>query len=372
MSSPPDAGNIAGSAAGTGGAAGGSGATGSGGSAASGATAGSSGMGGAAGSGGTSGVLDPGTEGDGDFEIGPDYEDSPDLAQKDVPHGEVFHFEMSSEDSELFSGMDATLLPQNRHSFTRDIDVYIPDQYVDGTPAPILIVQDGYVGDIVRALDNLIAEPNVERRLPRIVAVFVANGGGDSKGSERGLEYDTLSDRYARFIENEVLPAVKADPEIEAAYPNLAFTNDPEGRGAYGCSSGGAAAFTLGWFSPQWFRRIITYSGTFVDQQDDDAAEEEAYPLGAWEYHERLIEDDEKKPLRVFLQVGEDDNGATNSEASHHNWVLANERMAEKLAAKGNHYRYLFAQGAGHCDGRVRRETLPDTLLWTWRGYPLD
>jgi hypothetical protein len=72
------------------------------------------------------------------------------------------------------------------------------------------------------------------------------------------------------------------------------------------------------------------------------------------------------------LHVSENDNGAGTAENTYHNWVMANERMAEQLAAKGYHYRFLYALGAGHCDAAVRRETLPDTLLWMWRGYPLD
>jgi enterochelin esterase-like enzyme len=163
---------------------------------------------------------------------------------------------------------------------------------------------------------------------------------------------------------------VKANAAIKAAYPNLTFTDDPEGRGAYGCSSGGAAAFTMGWFSPNKYRRLITYSGTFVDQQNPRSAENATYPNGAWEYHQRLIAAAERKPLRVFLQVSEMDNGATASEAGLHNWVLANQRMAAALKAKGYHYRFVYALGAGHCDAKVRRQTLPDTLVWMWRGYP--
>jgi enterochelin esterase-like enzyme len=279
---------------------------------------------------------------------------------------------MSSTDSAIYKGDDATLLAANQHSFERAVRVYVPSQYVDGTPAPFMVVQDGYVGDITRALDNLIAETAPEKRLPALVAIFVANGGGDSKGSERGLEYDTLSDRYTRFVETEVLPAVVALPALRADWPNFALTEDPEGRAAYGCSSGGAAAFTMGWFPADRYRRIVTYSGTFVDQQDDDAAEEAMYPLGAWEYHERLIAAADKKPLRVFLQASENDNGAGQSEAGHHNWVMANERMAAALGDKGYHYRYVYALGAGHCDNAVRRQTLPETLLWIWRGYPLN
>ena len=172
----------------------------------------------------------------------------------------------------------------------------------------------------------------------------------DSKGSERGLEYDTMSDRFARFINDEVLPAVLNNAEIKAAYPHIAFTDNPWGKATMGGSSGGAAAMTMGWFRPDLFRRIITYSGTFVDQQDDDAPEEAAYPLGAWEYHsgKKLIENSEKKPLRIFMHASENDNGAKRPEESYHNWVMANQRMAEILKAKGYDYRFVYSLNAGH------------------------
>ncbi len=119
----------------------------------------------------------------------------------------------------------------------------------------------------------------------------------------------------ARFINDEVLPAVLANAEIRAAFPQLAFTKNPWGRATMGCSSGGAAALTMGWFRPDLFRRLITYSGTFVDQQDDDAPEEAEFPLGAWEYHSsmKLIEISEKKPLRIFTHVSERDNRGQRS-----------------------------------------------------------
>jgi enterochelin esterase-like enzyme len=142
------------------------------------------------------------------------------------------------------------------------------------------------------ALDNLTISKDPSRKLPAFIAIAVENGGNDGKNSERGLEYDTLSDRLALFIHDEVLPAVLHDAKIKAAYPRIAFTDNPWGRAVLGCSSGGAAALTMGWFRPDWFRRVIAYSGTFVDQQDDDAPEERKYPLGAWEYHSgtKLIE----------------------------------------------------------------------------------
>ena len=180
-----------------------------------------------------------------------------------------------------------------------------------------------------------------------------------------------MSDRLARFINDEVLLAVLANAEIKSAYPHIGFTKNPWGKAAMGCSSGGAAALTMGWFRPDLFRRLITYSGTFVDQQDDDAPEEADYPLGAWEYHSsmKLIEYSEKKPLRIFTHVSENDNRAKDPEDTYHNWVMANERTAAALKAKDYEYRYVFSRATRHCDGNVFEATLADTLVWTWRGY---
>ncbi len=161
------------------------------------------------------------------------------------------------------------------------------------------------------------------------------------------------------------------NPEIKAAYPNIAFTEDPWGKAVMGCSSGGAAALTIGWFRPDLFRRIISYSGTFVDQQDDDAPEEADFPLGAWEYHSgmKLIENNEKKPLRIFMHVSENDLRFDDPEETHHNWVMANERTAAALKKKGYDYRFVYSLATKHCDSKVFEQTLGDTLLWIWKDY---
>ena len=102
--------------------------------------------------------------------------------------------------------------------------------------APILVMHDGpsNLDKVKFALDNLTVAKDVERKLPAFIAIAVENGGDDSKGSERGLEYDTMSDRLARFINDEVLPAVLNNAEIKAAYPNIAFTENPLGQGCDG------------------------------------------------------------------------------------------------------------------------------------------
>ncbi len=314
-----------------------------------------------------------GTEGNGNIEIGPDYKIDPDLTDKGNPKGKSFEFKMALADSKIFRGDDATLEKRKEVRTERRIFVYVPAAYKDGTEAPILVMHDGPSNlKLVRnALDNLTISTDLTRKLPAFIAISVENGGNDGKGSQRGLEYDTMSDRLARFINDEVLPAVLNNAEIKAAYPNLKFTNDPWGRAVMGCSSGGAAALTMGWFRPDLFRRLITYSGTFVDQQDDDAPEESAFPLGAWEYHSslKLIANTEKKPLRIFTHVSENDLRANDPEETYHNWVMANERTAEALKAKGYDYRYVYSRATRHCDGKVFEHTLADTLVWMWRGY---
>ena len=305
--------------------------------------------------------------------IGPEYKLDPDLTDKGNPKGKSFEFSLRLADSKIFPGTDTTLDPKKQVRQQRKIFVYIPAAYQDGTPAPVLVTLDGpsRLNLVKNALDNLTISTNPQRKLPAFIAIAVENGGNDGKGSQRGLEYDTMSDRFARFINDEVLPAVLNHADIKAAYPKIAFTSDPWGKAAMGCSSGGAAALTMGWFRPDLFRRLITYSGTFVDQQDDDAPEEKNYPLGAWKYHSsmKLIESSEKKPLRIFTHVSENDNRAQDPEETYHNWVMANQRTAAALKAKGYDYRYVFSRATRHCDAKVFEATLADTLVWMWQDY---
>jgi predicted alpha/beta superfamily hydrolase len=316
----------------------------------------------------------PGAEGDGKYTIGPEYKLDPDLTDKGNPKGKSFEFTMLLADSKIFRGDDSTLEPEKKQvRKERKISVYVPAAYQDGTKAPILVIHDGpgQLKLVSNALDNLTISKDPNRKLPAFIAIAVENGGNDGKNSERGLEYDTMSDRLARFIHGEVLSAVLNNAEIKAAYPRLALTDNPWGRAVMGCSSGGAAALTMGWFRPDLFRRLIAYSGTFVDQQDDDAAEEAKYPLGAWEYHSsmKLIENGEKKPLRIFTHVSENDLRPKDAEETHHNWVMAGERTSVALKAKGYNQRFVFSLATGHCDRKVFEQTLADTLVWVWRGY---
>ena len=112
-----------------------------------------------------------------------------------------------------------------------------------------------------------------------MIGISIGNGSGDAQGSERGLEYDTMSGRYAEFVEKEVLPLVEKKCHVK-------LTADPNGRATMGCSSGGSCAMIMAWYHPDLYHRVLTYSGTFVNQQWPSNPET---PHGAWELHEQLF-----------------------------------------------------------------------------------
>jgi enterochelin esterase-like enzyme len=240
--------------------------------------------------------------------------------------------------------------------YTRRVAVYVPKQYVPGTPAPLIVGADGPDRVLFTVLDNLIAQ----KRVPVMIAVSISNGSGDAQGSQRGLEYDTMSPRYAEFVETEVLPLV------EKQY-NVTLTRDPNARATMGNSSGGSAALIMAWYRPDLYRRVLTYSGTYVNQQWPWNPET---PGGAWEFHRTLIPNSPAKPLRIWMQVGDRDLLNPNvMRDDMHDWVLANERMARVLADKGYAYQYVFTRNAGHSDRSVKLQTLPNALEWLWKDY---
>jgi enterochelin esterase-like enzyme len=312
----------------------------------------------------------------GDFLIGPDYLPAPELARKDgVPAGRVQQFTMESKDSRFYPGIararPGTVDPANPRSlivethpqaYQRTITVYIPAQYRRGEQAPFIVTHDGPALGKENAalppvvLDNLIAQ----KRVPAMIAIAIQNGGGDAQGSQRGLEYDTMSGTFAEFVEREVLPAVEKQYDVR-------LTRDPDGRAAMGCSSGAAAALTMAWYHPEWYHRVVSYSGTYVNQQWPFNP---ATPGGAWGYHESIIANETPKPIRIWMHVGDRDLLNPNvMRDDMHDWVVANHRMARVLEAKGYQYQYSYALDSGHCDARVRAQTLPQALEWVWRGY---
>jgi enterochelin esterase family protein len=199
-------------------------------------------------------------------------------------------------------------------------------------------------------LDNMIAQ----HRLPTMVAIMIDPG----PGPERIIEYDTVSDRYTQFIEKEVLPKIARDY-------NVAFTSDPNGRAAFGESSGSAAAIAMAWFHPELYRRVISYSGTFVALKRDP----QTAPDGAWEYHEHFIPEAPRSPMRIWMEVGEHDNGYQTPEANKRNWVIANRHMADALQAKGHPYQFVFADNVAHVSRPVELQSMPEAFEWAWKGY---
>ena len=311
----------------------------------------------------------PSAKEDGNFIIGPTHNPAPEMAANEsVPKGDVFEFTMESKDSKIYPGIarepntfavadpaDPNKVIVNSYPapYTRRVAVYVPKQYVPNTEAPFVVGADGPDQTLFTALDNLIAE----HRVPVMIAISIGNGSGDAQGSERGLEYDTMSGLYAEFVEKEVLPLV------EKKY-NVKLTKDPEGRATTGCSSGGAAAMAMAWYHTDLYHRVLSYSGTFVYQQWPFNSET---PHGAWEFHETLIPNSPKKPLRIWMHVSDRDILITRD--NYHDWVLANERMAKALAAKGYPYQFVFAKNAVHCDRGVKAQTLPLALEYIWQGY---
>jgi enterochelin esterase-like enzyme len=282
---------------------------------------------------------------------------------------------MSSADSKLYPGIardprtfgtpdpvdPARLIVTTSHPapYIRRVSVYVPRQYAPGTVAPFIVDADGPDRMLFNAIDGLIAE----HKIPVMIAISIGNGGGDAQGSERGLEYDTMSGKYAEWVESEVLPLVEAKAQVK-------LTKDPDARAAMGGSSGGSCALIMAWYHPELYHRVLTYSGTYVNQQwpYDPAA-----PHGAWEFHEHLIPGSPAKPIRLWMEVGDRDLLDPNvMRDGMHDWVEANERMAAALAAKGYHYQFVFARNAGHVDGGTKNQTLPEALEYLWQRYPLE
>ena len=306
---------------------------------------------------------------DGNFILGPTHNPAPEMAvQEGVPQGTVYDFTMESADSKIYPGIardpftpgqapqagpGGMTVKSHPAAYTRKVAVYVPKQYVPGTIAPFIVGADGPDRPLFTALDNLIAA----HKIPVMIAISIGNGSGDGQGSERGLEYDTMSGLYTEFVEKEVLPLV------EKNY-NVKLTKDPNGRATMGGSSGGSAALIMAWYHPELYHRVLTYSGTYVNQQWPVSEET---PHGAWEFHEHIIPNSPVKPIRLWMEVGDRDN--FNGRDGYHDWVLANENMARVLAAKGYHYQFVFAKNAGHTDRAVKQQTLPEALEYVWQGY---
>lgn len=309
---------------------------------------------------------------DGNFILGPTHDGADETSADGIPAGTVIEFTMNSSDSKIYPGIareantfgtpdpaePAKLIVTTSHPapYTRKVAVYVPKQYVPGSVAPFIVGADGPDQLLFSALDASIAK----HKVPVMIAISIGNGSGDAQGSERGLEYDTMSGVYAEFVEKEVLPLVESRAHVK-------LTKDPDGRATMGGSSGGSCALIMAWYHPELYHRVLTYSGTFINQQWPYNPQT---PHGAWEFHEHLIPESPVKPIRIWMEVGDRDLFNPNVMRDNmHDWVLANEQMAKVLAAKGYHYQFVFARNAGHVDRAVKQQTLSEALEYVWQGY---
>ena len=315
----------------------------------------------------------PSADLNGNFIIGPTHNPAPEMiVQTNVPQGTIYQIAIDSKDSKIYPGIarepntfgtadpgdPARLIVTTSHPapYTRNIAIYVPKQYVPGTAAPFIVGADGPDNMLFTALDNLIAE----HKVPVMIAISIGNGSGDAQGSQRGLEYDTMNGTYAEFVEKEILPLVESKCQVK-------LTKDPAGRATMGGSSGGSCALIMAWYHPELYHRVLTYSGTYVNQQWPYNPKT---PHGAWEFHEHLIPESTLKPIRIWMEVGDQDLFNPNiMRDDMHDWVLANENMAKVLAAKGYPYQFVFARNARHVDGKVKKQTLPEALEWLWKDY---
>ncbi len=261
-----------------------------------------------------------------------DYQPGPDsFRQEGVPRGAVTKH---SWNSRVFEGT------------TRDYWVYVPAQYDGSKPACVMVFQDGFAyvkedgtgpNDQFRVpivFDNLIHRGE----LPIIIGVFV---NASANGPVRMVEFDTLSDRYARLLIEEILPEVGKQYRL---------SEDPHDRAICGISAGGIAAFTVAWQRPESFSKVMSHVGAFVDR------------LGGHVYPS-LIRKTPPKPLRVFLQSGSNDLDNKWGSIS-----LANQQMAAALKFAKYDYRFEFGDG-GHT-GKHGAAILPESLRWLWRDHP--
>ena len=277
------------------------------------------------------------------YEVGPDrrlggsqlevYETHPDSRERpDVPKGTVK--QMPSWQSKIFEGTK------------RDWWVYVPAQYRPENPATVMVFQDGagpkdYVPTV---FDNLIAKGDI----PVMVGIFINPGIRADGSANRSFEYDTLSDQYARFLLEEILPEVEKTVKLR---------HDAASRAISGASSGGICAFTVAWERPNEFSKALSWIGSFTNIAAGKTLRE-----GGHNYEALVRKTIPRKPIRVFLQDGENDLDNANG-----NWPLANQTLAKSLAYAG--YDYNFEFGHGFHSNRHGRAILPDSLRWLWRDY---
>jgi len=290
----------------------------------------------------TSDALNPDTL----YRLGPDS-----LEQAGVPKGEI---------------RGPFTLPSAAYSGTQHTYwLYVPAQYDGAKEASLMIFNDGQAflaptGNLraFNVLDNLI----YRREIPVMIAVFINPGRrpdqpeptpqnwGD-RDTNRPTEYNTLDDRYARVIVDELLPVLYKDYNI---------SKDPERHGIGGASSGAIAAFTVAWERPTHFRKVLSIVGSFTNIR------------GGHQYADIVLKS-EKKPIRIFLQDGRNDNRALNANGSYdetRDWFYQNVRLMQALATKG--YEVNYAWGMNRHGQAMGGAIMPEMMRWLWRDQPVS
>jgi enterochelin esterase family protein len=283
-----------------------------------------------------------------EYKLGPDS-----MEQPGVPKGEVKKFTFS--DSKIFPGT------------TRDWWVYVPKQYDPKKPAALMVFCDG--GGMISptgqyrvptVFDNLIAK----KEMPVTIGVFInpgmflASEPGKKDRSNRSFEYDSLGDRYARFLIEELLPLVEKEYNV---------TKDPAGRATCGNSSGGICAFTAAWERPENFGKVVSHIGSFTNIRGGyvyPSLIRKTLPENAKNFYPKEQTEllNQRRKLRVFLQ-----DGSGDLDNLHGNWPLANQDMAAALKYAGWDYKFVFGT-EGH-NGKHGGAIFPDTMRWLWRDY---
>lgn len=270
---------------------------------------------------------------DTDYSLGPDS-----MPKKGVPQGQIIEREFSQ----------SNVFPETKRRYS----IYLPKQYDGNSPAALMVFQDGhaYISPTGQfratvVMDNLIAE----KAIPVTIGVFVdpghlgdlpPNRGWQPTPRNRSLEYDTLSDDYSKFLLDELLQEVRKDYLI---------TENPELRAICGISSGGICAWTVAWERPDSFRKVLSHVGSFVN-------------IRGGHNYAALIRKTDAKPIRIFLQDGEND-----LDNQHGNWPLANRQMAKSLEFKN--YDFKFVMGTGEHSGQHGGAILPESMRWLWRDW---
>jgi enterochelin esterase-like enzyme len=271
--------------------------------------------------------------GDEQYKLGPDSQ-----RKEGVPQGKITEHEWRS-----------TVFPDT----VRRYSVYVPAQYDGSQPAAVMVFQDGHTyvdpNGQFRAtivMDNLIHAGE----MPVTIGIFIDPGhkkkelpekrGWQPAPENRSFEYDTLSDQYARFILEEMLP------EVGKSYK---LTDNPDLRGICGISSGGICAFTVAWERPDAFRKVLSHVGSFTN-------------IRGGHNYQALIRKEKVRPIRVFLQ-----DGSGDLDNEHGNWPLANQEMAASL--KFRKYDFQFVYGEGGHNGIHGGAILPESLQWLWRDW---